>query len=78
MNLRYEKPTARRRREKIESNRKLFGAMVKKKVALIMQMKFRWVDFFFFFCIMFFVWPFSERANLSPDSIIHHDLHRGM
>ncbi|KAI8878929.1 hypothetical protein K501DRAFT_257796 [Backusella circina FSU 941] len=37
----YEKPNVARRRQKIESNRKLFKAMVRKKVALIMQMKQR-------------------------------------
>ncbi|KAJ8660496.1 ribosomal protein S21 [Lichtheimia ornata] len=37
----YEKPTVARRRKNIERNRKLFGAMVGKKVALIMQMKNR-------------------------------------
>ncbi|KAI9497407.1 hypothetical protein BDB00DRAFT_868448 [Zychaea mexicana] len=37
----YEKPTVARRRKNIERNRKLFGAMVGKKVALIMQMKQR-------------------------------------
>ncbi|KAI7859947.1 hypothetical protein BDC45DRAFT_563974 [Circinella umbellata] len=37
----YEKPTVARRRQNIERNRKLFGAMVGKKVALIMQMKQR-------------------------------------
>ncbi|RCI02742.1 hypothetical protein CU098_011607 [Rhizopus stolonifer] len=37
----YEKPNVARRRKNIERNRKLFGAMVGKKVALIMQMKQR-------------------------------------
>ncbi|KAH8555463.1 hypothetical protein BGW37DRAFT_477305 [Umbelopsis sp. PMI_123] len=37
----YEKPNVARRRKKIEQNRKLFGALVRKKVALIMQMKQR-------------------------------------
>ncbi|KAI7903470.1 uncharacterized protein BX663DRAFT_485624 [Cokeromyces recurvatus] len=37
----YEKPNVARRRKNIERNRKLFGAMVGKKVALIMQMKNR-------------------------------------
>lgn len=37
----YEKPNVARRRQKIESNRKLFKAMIRKKVALIMQMKQR-------------------------------------
>lgn len=40
-NRHYEKPTVARRRKNIERNRKLFGAMVSKKVALIMQMKQR-------------------------------------
>ncbi|KAI8085100.1 uncharacterized protein BX664DRAFT_351844 [Halteromyces radiatus] len=40
-NLNYEKPNVARRRKNIERNRKLFGAMVRKKVALIMQMKQR-------------------------------------
>ncbi|CEG70104.1 hypothetical protein RMATCC62417_06054 [Rhizopus microsporus] len=40
-NLRYEKPAVARRRKNMERNRKLFGAMVSKKVALIMQMKQR-------------------------------------
>ncbi|CAO3703190.1 unnamed protein product [Rhizopus stolonifer] len=40
-NVRYEKPNVTRRRKDIERNRKLFGAMVSKKVALIMQMKQR-------------------------------------
>lgn len=40
-NLRYEKPNVERRRKNIERNRKLFGAMIRKKVALIMQMKQR-------------------------------------
>ncbi|KAI8140903.1 hypothetical protein BJV82DRAFT_580916 [Fennellomyces sp. T-0311] len=40
-NRNYEKPTVARRRKNIERNRKLFGAMVGKKVALIMQMKQR-------------------------------------
>jgi len=37
----YEKPNVARRRKKIEQNKKLFGALVRKKVALIMQMKQR-------------------------------------
>jgi ribosomal protein S21 len=37
----YEKPNVTRRRKNIERNRKLFGAMIGKKVALIMQMKQR-------------------------------------
>lgn len=37
----YEKPNVARRRKNIERNRKLFGAMIGKKVALIMQMKQR-------------------------------------
>lgn len=41
----YEKPNVARRRKKIEQNRKLFGALVRKKVALIMQMKQRYVLF---------------------------------
>jgi ribosomal protein S21 len=41
-NMNYEKPTVARRRKNIERNRKLFGAMVRKKVALIMQMKQRY------------------------------------
>ncbi|KAI8070035.1 hypothetical protein BC940DRAFT_332032 [Gongronella butleri] len=40
-NMYYEKPNVARRRKDIERNRKLFGAMVRKKVALIMQMKQR-------------------------------------
>lgn len=40
----YEKPNVARRRKNIERNRKLFGAMIGKKVALIMQMKQRYVD----------------------------------
>ncbi|KAI9304239.1 hypothetical protein BJ944DRAFT_203039 [Cunninghamella echinulata] len=40
-NLYYEKPNVARRRKNIERNRKLFGAMIRKKVALIMQMKQR-------------------------------------
>ncbi|ORZ06493.1 hypothetical protein BCR42DRAFT_427222 [Absidia repens] len=40
-NMNYEKPNVARRRKNIERNRKLFGAMVRKKVALIMQMKQR-------------------------------------
>ncbi|KAI9484190.1 MAG: hypothetical protein EXX96DRAFT_561220 [Benjaminiella poitrasii] len=40
-NRNYEKPNVARRRKNIERNRKLFGAMVGKKVALIMQMKNR-------------------------------------
>lgn len=39
----YEKPNVTRRRKNIERNRKLFGAMIGKKVALIMQMKQRLV-----------------------------------
>lgn len=38
----YEKPNVTRRRKNIERNRKLFGAMIGKKVALIMQMKQRY------------------------------------
>ncbi|CAM0137990.1 hypothetical protein VKS41_001210 [Umbelopsis sp. WA50703] len=37
----YEKPNVARRRQKIQQNKKLFGALVRKKVALIMQMKQR-------------------------------------
>ncbi|KAI7863595.1 hypothetical protein BDF14DRAFT_1745383 [Spinellus fusiger] len=40
-NTNYEKPNQTRRRARIESNRKLFAAMIRKKVALIMQMKQR-------------------------------------
>ncbi|KAI8993473.1 hypothetical protein BDB01DRAFT_847350 [Pilobolus umbonatus] len=40
-NMYYEKPNVARRRKNIERNRKLFGAMIRKKVALIMQMKQR-------------------------------------
>ncbi|KAG0173124.1 hypothetical protein DFQ28_011587 [Apophysomyces sp. BC1034] len=40
-NMYYEKPNVARRRKNIERNRKLFGAMVRKKVGLIMQMKQR-------------------------------------
>ncbi|KAI9259866.1 hypothetical protein BY458DRAFT_516881 [Sporodiniella umbellata] len=40
-NVRYEKPNVTRRRKDIERNRRLFGAMISKKVALIMQMKQR-------------------------------------
>lgn len=42
-NVRYEKPNVARRRKNIERNRKLFGAMISKKVALIMQMKQRYI-----------------------------------
>lgn len=40
----YEKPNVTRRRKNIERNRKLFGAMIGKKVALIMQMKQRYIN----------------------------------
>ncbi|KAI9027122.1 hypothetical protein CLU79DRAFT_740381 [Phycomyces nitens] len=40
-NTNYEKPNVARRRINIQRNRKLFGAMIRKKVALIMQMKQR-------------------------------------
>ncbi|KAI8371372.1 uncharacterized protein BYT42DRAFT_580010 [Radiomyces spectabilis] len=40
-NMYYEKPAVARRRQRRERNQKLFGAMIKKKVALIMQMKQR-------------------------------------
>lgn len=40
----YEKPAVARRRKKIERNRKLFAALVGKKVGLIMQMKSRYVS----------------------------------
>lgn len=43
----YEKPNVTRRRKNIERNRKLFGAMIGKKVALIMQMKQRYFIFYF-------------------------------
>jgi ribosomal protein S21 len=53
-NRNYEKPNVTRRRKNIERNRKLFGAMIGKKVALIMQMKQRLVNLIFDVCVSVF------------------------
>jgi ribosomal protein S21 len=44
----YETGHVKMRREKQEQNKKLFGAMVRKKIELIKLMKIRWVSFVMF------------------------------
>lgn len=57
----YEKPAVARRRKKIERNRKLFAALVGKKVGLIMQMKSRYA-FDRWFLLFIFSLHFANRG----------------